>query len=1059
MMQHVRRVEVELLRQGPRHNQLLSPLTVYLAMCGDFPGGVVHVPWEHAEVLNLLDDLRYEVSSAESNDRLAVVRDRAGSQLATMLTSIPGLAGVLSGEPADTGTLTHLRLVVSAAELAVLPFELAKVPVGAGSIGEEWLGLQPDRPVCITRHVRGATVCDRWPTEPRILFLSGDDVPFAEHLDLFGRVLEPWRTDELVARDERHGRWTSEHLEVIERATLDEVRHAVAEREYTHVHVLAHGAEIEGRRSVRHGIALGDRVVTGGELALALAPATAERRLPMVVTLASCDSAAQGSVATPGGSVAHDLHSSGIPLVVASQFPISEAASVPFTEGFYRGQLAGEHPLVSLSEVRRVLATQFGDEHAWASIVVYEALPDDFEVHLQQTRYWQSRRAHETALQRLERLATSDPSRADVLARSGNPFATDFVSPTPDAHEAAMAQVAAAEAALPTTGPFAVECDGLRAAGAKRAAEVAFWLAEAPDVTGDRRQELLELCVVQLEQALDHYLRAVRCLLASSDGTPQRKVTTHWIVGQTALVQAILGHEVDPDLGGIARWTARLDLDHPDPDVRAWATVSHIELALLELALHGPSDEVAERALRCGHELVRAVGDDAEHLMTTHRQLRRYVDWWGGDRFVAALPELGIERTVPWNGEHGVVETAAAVADVLIPPRRTVGARRSRGTAPALSRSETPVASRPVPAPPADEARVGTFEIEMIPAANGDCLWISYGDDDVRHVLVDCGAPAAAKLAAERVQSTPSVELFVLTHIDADHISGAIPLFEDRDVADRFEDVWFNGWHQLRGFLSVRQGDEFSDLLERDDRPFRWNRTAPDDDPPPPIVTDGTDHPEVVLDGGLRLTVLSPTPTGLRRLAQHWYAALDELDPRRQLGGRRGRPTPPADPASLDLEAMAASGPTKDSSVPNLSSIAVLAEYGGRAVLLTGDAHADVLAASIDALQRGRGREGERLRLDALKLSHHGSANATTTELLDRVDCARYLVSTNGSIFYHPDREAIARVVVHGGTQPTLLFNSRNDLNDFWADSSLQDRYGYHTVYPDGDDDGLTVAL
>jgi hypothetical protein len=183
---HVRCVEVELLRQGPRHNQLLSPLTVYLAMCGDLSVGVMNVPWEHAQALHVLDELRYEVSSARPGDRLTVTRDRAGSELAAMLTTIPGLAGALSGQPADPGTLTHLRLVVSAAELAVLPFELAKLPIGAGGIGEQWLGLQPDRPVCITRHVRGATAANRWPTEPRILFVSGDEVPFAEHLDVFG---------------------------------------------------------------------------------------------------------------------------------------------------------------------------------------------------------------------------------------------------------------------------------------------------------------------------------------------------------------------------------------------------------------------------------------------------------------------------------------------------------------------------------------------------------------------------------------------------------------------------------------------------------------------------------------------------------------------------------------------------------------------------------------------------------------------------------------------------------------------------------------------------------
>ena len=283
-------------------------------------------------------------------------------------------------------------------------------------------------------------------------------------------------------------------------------------------------------------------------------------------------------------------------------------------------------------------------------------------------------------------------------------------------------------------------------------------------------------------------------------------------------------------------------------------------------------------------------------------------------------------------------------------------------------------------------------------------------------------------------------------------------LFADPEVAARFDDVWFNGWRQLRGFLSVAQGEAFSALLERDDRPFTWNRTEPTDDPPPPIVTDSAGLPEIDLAGGMRLTVLSPTPAGLRRLATNWHSALLDLDPQRAMLGRRARPSPPPSPSTLDLGALAAGGPTKDSSIPNLSSIAVLAEFGGRAVLLTGDAHADVLAASIRALQAQRGTPDEPMRLDALKLSHHGSANATTRELLEQVVCSTYLVSTDGSLFYHPDREAIARVIVHGGPNPTLHFNHRTDLNSFWEDAELQRKYGYTTVYP-SEGDGLRVTL
>ena len=1055
MTSKVRRVEVELLRRGPRHNQLLSPLTDYLAMCGDHAGGVVHVPWEHEEVLHLLDDLRYRVSSAEPTRRAHHVIDRAGAGLASMLGTVPGLEGALAGHVGHEPELIHLRLIESAAELAVLPFELTKLPSASGSIAAQSLGLLPDRPVCITRQVRGVRPATTWPTTPCILVISGDDVPFAEHLDVFGRVLEPWRSDALRAVADRPRHWTSEQLTVIERATLDEVRAAVAERHHSHVHVLAHGAELPGGPG-RHGIALGGgEVTTGRDLALALAPAG--RDLPAVVTLATCDSGAQGEVMTPGGSVAHELHAAGIPLVVASQFPISQAASVPFTEIFYRGQLAGEHPLVSLCETRRQLATRFTDEHAWASVIVYESLPDDFDDRLEELLYWQTRRAHETALTRLERLATSDEARASMLVATGAPFPPDFTSPTDDEHDSLVDAVMRASERLPERGPFAAECAGLRGAGAKRTAEVAYWLSEAPDVANDRRHRLLESCVVGLESALDQYSDGLRMLLATTSGAPQRKVTTHWIAGQVMLMQAILGVEVDADLRGVAHWSARLDLDHVDHVVRAWAIVSHIEQAVLSLTLTGPDAAVSELALRRAHDLLRVAGDDSEHVMTTHRQMRRFVSWWGNDRFVEALGDFGVDRPQGWSGEHGALATASAIAGVLAPVRPSVRLKGAR------SRADRPVAAAvtdgsPSASPPAQE-RTGVFTVDMLPARNGDCLFVTYGDDDERHhVLIDCGAPSVAEIAAERVRAAGRVELFILTHIDADHISGALGLFGDADVAGRFGDVWFNGWNQLRGFLSVSQGDAFSDLLDRDDRPFTWNGTDRADDPPPPVVTDGDDHPEVVLAGGLRLTVLSPTPGALGKLARHWYAALDELDPRRAMLGRRARPVPPERPSEIDVERLAAGGPTRDSSVPNLSSIAVLAEYGGRAVLFTGDAHADVLADSIGALQRRRGCDGQRLRLDALKLSHHGSANATTRELLDAIDCAHYLVPTDGSTFYHPDREAIARVIVHGGDAPTIHFNARTDLNEFWGDPDLRARYHYSTVYPDGAG-GLCVEL
>ena len=83
----VRSVNVEFLRPGPPHNQLLSPLTQYLAICGDSGAGVVKVPYEHAVFERKLKELRYETGDA--GDRLAMLHE-VGADMGRILGAVPG---------------------------------------------------------------------------------------------------------------------------------------------------------------------------------------------------------------------------------------------------------------------------------------------------------------------------------------------------------------------------------------------------------------------------------------------------------------------------------------------------------------------------------------------------------------------------------------------------------------------------------------------------------------------------------------------------------------------------------------------------------------------------------------------------------------------------------------------------------------------------------------------------------------------------------------------------------------------------------------------------------
>src|SRR6188508_2702220 len=88
----IRLVHVEFLRPGPPHNQLLSPLTQYLAIAGDRGAGVVTVPYEQAAFWRLLKELRYE--TGDSEDRQTMLHD-TGVEIGKILGAIPGLPGAL----------------------------------------------------------------------------------------------------------------------------------------------------------------------------------------------------------------------------------------------------------------------------------------------------------------------------------------------------------------------------------------------------------------------------------------------------------------------------------------------------------------------------------------------------------------------------------------------------------------------------------------------------------------------------------------------------------------------------------------------------------------------------------------------------------------------------------------------------------------------------------------------------------------------------------------------------------------------------------------------------
>jgi hypothetical protein len=433
-------VTLELLRHGPAHNQLLSPLTQYLALCGNHPAVTVTIPFEHNHLLVRLNALMYGDSEETRKLQLAETAQIMGEKV---LGQVPGLIAELAEGPGVPPSQTHLRLILSASELALLPFELANAPNGFPGAGQP-LALQAQAPLSITREVRRVSnVRYAWPKQPRILFAAasfpGAPVPLEAHLLALRRVINPWfdpgpPEEQDAASLERR---LHPHLVVLPQATVAAIRRACAEEVFTHVHILAHGVRMPGEEEKRYGLALhseadpGTRdVVDGARLATVLRTYRAGNEeglsTPAVVTLAACQGGQQGSVVGAGASIAHALHEAGIPLVVASQFPLSFAASVLMVEVLYEGLLWGGDPRRILNDLRWQMRSRLRDAHDWASLVAYAALPVNLDDQLLDVRLDQLRRSSATAVMFVDRLSESLAPRPTATDEDRGQFADRF---------------------------------------------------------------------------------------------------------------------------------------------------------------------------------------------------------------------------------------------------------------------------------------------------------------------------------------------------------------------------------------------------------------------------------------------------------------------------------------------------------------------------------------------------------------------------------------------------------------------------------------------------------
>jgi hypothetical protein len=364
------------------------------------------------------------------------------------------------------------------------------------------------------------------------------------------------------------------------------------------------------------------------------------------------------------------------------------------------------------------------------------------------------------------------------------------------------------------------------------------------------------------------------------------------------------------------------------------------------------------------------------------------------------------------------------------------------------------------------ERSLTMYKIEALPASYGDCLWIEYGDSrDPSRILIDCGVAGTYARLKERIEELPKAkrrfELLVISHVDNDHIEAAIKLLGAKSLGVTFDEVWFNGWKQIHppDTLGPLEGEAVSALIERRKIPLNESLCGE-----AVFVPDSGPLPAVKLPGGMEITLLSPTRDQLDALVPVWKQALSKQgltagDSEEALELLAGRPKY-ADTLGAegpDVDELADAEFKEDDSPANGASIAFVAQFGKKRCLFGGDAFPSVLTSSVERLLEQS--DEPILPLGALKISHHGSRHNTTAELLRLVQCQTYLFSTDGKRFRHPNPEAVARVIVHGGAEPEMHFNYRSKFNSIWDDADLMSKHEYRAFFPEKSNAGCDLTL
>lgn len=352
-----------------------------------------------------------------------------------------------------------------------------------------------------------------------------------------------------------------------------------------------------------------------------------------------------------------------------------------------------------------------------------------------------------------------------------------------------------------------------------------------------------------------------------------------------------------------------------------------------------------------------------------------------------------------------------------------------------------------------DNKKNSMCKIHFIKALSGDSILIELGDGHC--ILIDCGYKATyeseLKPLLKKLHNEGSrLDLLVITHMDEDHIGGAIALIEENGDSRNpkiieIDNIWFNGIldvcrnydflcsHLVEklsesdyskkeylfsqflkligvgdGFISAKHAEAFEVLCRTQN--YKLNKESENG-----LIMVG-DKMEI---GKWTISVLSPGKNEIDSFAKWINNSLISCMGRDYELEKNGFVTfiermivaiakdeegicgrEPIAANKTDIISWIGTSNLAKMNEANRMSIVLEMECNGTSMLFTGDSESE------DWIEKAKSK------YDVVKLSHHGSTKPNIA-LLQNISADKILISTNGRR-NHPENDLLARMFVQG---------------------------------------------